>query len=161
MIAYYEDVNENWHGPVKAITNLPTTAQWTNVSLASDIRAILTETGTTSTPGGTLPTDFSYSGYAARLLTTQEISSACGITVGSLTANELETCDYLMENTKYSNDSLETYGYWLESSDPSHSTGAWNVYGAYCYISNDFHVSRTNYLGSRPAIEILKSDIEI
>lgn len=68
--AYYDTADENWHGPVTAIKQLPTTQQ--KNTLTNTKRQITTETGTTSTTGGTLPTAFSYEGYAARLLTAQE-----------------------------------------------------------------------------------------
>lgn len=157
-IAYYADYDQNWHGPVTAITNLPTTTQWNNVSLSSTSRAILTETGTTSTSGGPLPTSYSYSGYAARLLIAQEINSACGITVGSLTIGELDTCNYLMENTKYSSSSLGTYGYWLETPWASYSHFVWSVNGNYRRV-NYTSAYNAGGFGVRPAIEVLKSDI--
>ena len=154
----YESNNENWHGPVTAISNLPTTTQWSNVALSNITRAITTETGTTSTSGGTLPTTYSYEGYAARLLTAQEINTACGITVGSYTNGELDTCNYLMENTKYSNSTMGTHGYWLETPRASSSSHVWYVLGGSRYVSTS-SVNTTSVRGIRPAIEILKSDI--
>ncbi len=94
---------------------LPTTLQWSNVSLKNTPRQILTETGAKSTTGGTLPV-FSYARYATRLLTTQELESACGITVSGKNEGELDTCTYLMENTYYDSSMIEDInGYWLES----------------------------------------------
>ena len=155
--AYYESANENFHGPVTAAKQLPTTSQW-KTTLTNTKRQITTETGTTSTTGGTLPI-FDYSGYAARLLTAQEVNAGCGFTIGSLSARELSTkCKYLYENTKYSDSGNKTYGEWLESSRTSRSTEVWDVDGRYLYVSRD----DANYaasIGVRPAIEVKKTDI--
>ena len=154
----YDSSKENWHGPVTAITNLPTRVQWTNANLITGTRAILAETGATSTSGGTLPTGFDYSNYAARLLTAQEINSACGITVGSYAVGELDGCNYLMENIKYSSSSLGTYGYWLETPYASDSNYVWYVYG-YDRKGYDSNASNASRNGVRPAISLLKSNI--
>ena len=162
---YYSN-DENWHGPVNAITNLPTRTQWSNISLSNTNRAIITETGATSTIGGILPTSFSYSKeiegasvpLAARLLTTQEVEVACGITVGSITMGELDNCDYLLENTKYSSSSMPTYGTWLETPNESNSNSVWDARSDYRSVnySNASYILR----GVRPVIEVLKTDID-
>ena len=156
--AYYSSANENWHGPVTAVQQLPTTSQW-KTTLTNTKRQITTETGTTSTSGGTLPTAFSYEGYAARLLTVQEVNAGCGFTVGSAKTGELSTkCKYLMENTKYSNASNKAYGELLESPRAAYSNFVWYVFGNdRCVINNSANYA-DNY-GVRPAIEVLKSDI--
>ena len=155
----YDESNENWHGPQTAIKQLPTITQW-KTTLTNTKRQIITETGTTSTSGGTLPTAFSYEGYATRLLTAQEVNAGCEITVGSRNAGELSAkCKYLMENTKYSNDSNKAYGEWLESPNASFSNFALivdsnnrNVY----YNSVNFN----SYYAVRPAIEVVKTNID-
>ena len=162
----YASSNENWHGPVTGITNLPTTTQWSNVSLTNTSRAILSQTGTTSTTGGPLPTAFSYTKIvdgetvplAARLLTYQEVATACGGDGTPTSSGELDRCNYLMENTKYSSSSMGTYGYWLETPLASYSFGVWSVYG-YSRIVYVSGASDASSSGVRPAIEILKSDI--
>ena len=65
-------------GPTGA--ELPTTSQWTNVSLHSTPRQLYNENGTTTFGNSTLSTT-SYSGKAARFATTQEIGAATGIAV--------------------------------------------------------------------------------
>jgi len=155
----YDSSNINYQGPVTGIANLPTTTQWSNISLSNTNRAITTETGTTSTNGGTLPTAFSYEGYAARLLTAQEINTACGITVGSAITGELDTCNYLIENTRYSNGSLGSNGYWLETPYASNSSDVWGVYGDSRSVYY-YYAFYTGGRGVRPAIEILKSEIQ-
>ena len=156
--AYYGAANENWHGPVTAIKQLPTTSQW-KTRLTNTKRQITTETGTTSTSGGTLPTEFSYEGYAARLLTAQEVNVGCEFTVGSSTTGELSTkCKYLMENTRYSNASIGVYGEWLESPRATVSDYVWDVNGAARIVYNTTVKYADNY-GVRPAIEVAKSNI--
>ena len=154
----YDVSRENWHGPVTVIEQLPSTSEWRNVSLTSSVRTIITEKGTNSTTGGSLPDSFSYAGKAARLLTVQEINKACGITVGNYTPGELDTCNYLMENTQYSNSSIRNYGYWLEN-PPSGSSGlVWHVGGSGRIVGSDT-VSDVGGYGVRPTIEVLKSNI--
>ena len=150
----YDESNENWHGPVTAIKQLPTTSQW-KTTLTNTRRQITTETGATSTSGGSLP-EFSYEGYAARLLTSQEISKGCAVTIGSYIRGELsKQCKYLMENTKYSNDSNKAYGEWLESVN---SSTALYVDGYTRYITSQNTNNSTGY-SVRPAIEVAKSNL--
>ena len=154
----YDKSGKNNNGPVTAIEQLPSTSEWRNVSLTSNVRSIIAQDGTNSTTGGSLPSNFSYSGKAARLLTTQEINKACNITVGTATPGELDSCNYLMENTKYSNANIANWGYWLENPHSGISDFAWFVHG---YTRNVDHgtVSYAGGLGVRPAIEVLKSNI--
>ena len=155
----YDSSGNNNNGPVTAIKQLPTTSQWKNVSLTNTTRAITNESGGNTTSAGELPTAFSYEGYAARLLTAQEVSAGCGVTVGSYTKGELSSkCKYLMENTRYSSISLKTHGGWLESPNAASSSNAWFVYAYYRTVSN-YAASDTGYRGVRPAIEVLKSNI--
>ena len=164
--AAYETDYHNWYGPTNAITNLPTTKQWSNISLSNTSRAIITHTGATSTTnGGTLPELFSYTKtvdgetvpLAARLLTYQEISSACGSDGNPTSTGELDTCNYLFENTKYSSSSMPTYGPWLETSEESNSCYVWCVDSRVRHLCLDFTASS---YGVRPVIEVLKTDID-
>lgn len=149
--------SKNWHGPVIAVKQLPTTSQWSNVSLTNTKRQITTEQGTTSTDGGDLPV-FDYTGYAARLLTAQEVNEGCGFTVGSYTTGELSTkCKYLMENTKYSSTSLVRGG-WLESPRSKTETKALGICSINRIIMYDSTDSDENF-GVRPAIEVSKDNI--
>ncbi len=155
----YDSSGENFHGPRTAIEELPSTSEWKNVSLKNSVRAILNENGGNTTKGETLPSNFSYVGYSARLLTTQEINKACNITVGTATPGELDSCNYLMENTKYSNASIGNFGYWLENARSDISTLVWYVQGSTRFIGHA-PVSHVGGYGVRPAIEVLKSNIE-
>jgi len=161
LIEYYPSVDENWHGPVKAKENLPLTSTWTNITLSNTSRAIINEEGEGTSYNGNknLPTAFSYEGYAARLLTFQEVAQACGGEGNPTSTGELDNCNYLMENTKYSNSSLGTYGYWLETPYAAHSYYVWNVYGGSRNVSTS-NASTSGNDGSRPAIEVLKTDID-
>ena len=153
----YDSSNNNYYGPRTAIKQLPTTSQW-KTTLTNTKRQITTETGATSTSGGSLPV-FSYDGYAARLLTAQEVNAGCGFTVGSSNTGELSTkCKYLMENTKYSHASNKSYGGWLESPRTINSYDMWDVDGYYRKVT----YCSANYTGNfsvRPAIEVAKSNL--
>ena len=154
----YDSSGENWHGPRIAIAQLPTTSQWSNVSLKNTTRAILNENGENTTTGGTLPSNFSYSGYAARLLTIQEIRKATGNnSIPTWKAGELDNFNYLLENTKYSNANNSAYAWWLENSRSDNSTDAWYVNGSYRHVTVN---TVSNSYGVRPAIEVSKTYIE-
>ncbi len=162
---FYYSSNENWHGPVTAKKQLPTTSQWSNVSLKNTARAILNENGGNTTKGGTLPNNFSYSGYSARLLTTQEISKACNITTFGI-YKELDSCNYLMENTQYSSlYGSSVSGYWLETAEMSNSIEhpetycAWRVASYYRRVDSNYVYDRGFYNGVRPTIEVSKVNI--
>ena len=151
-VAYDVGVDAYTNGPVTAVANLPTTTQWSNVSLTNTVRDIKDETGTVRKSG------FDYGNKAARLITAQEINAACGITVGSSTIGELDNCNYLMENTKYSKSSNSTYGTWTETARSSSSGFVWGVNGKYSCVDIDVADSTYNF-GTRPGIEVAKSDI--
>ena len=148
----YDESEENYHGPRTAIEQLPSTSEWKNVSLKNTTRSILNENG------GTLSSNFSYTGKSARLLTAQEINKACNIKVGLKIGGELNNCNYLMENTRYSNSSF-TYGYWIENSYSYNVYEAWLVYSGGRNVHNLGVVNSVGY-GVRPVIEVSKSNIE-
>ena len=159
----YDSSGKNNNGPVTAIKQLPTTSQWKNVSLANTTRTITNENGENITTAENLPMKFSYLGYAARLLTYQEVNNGCYDGNSDITSSGgLSTkCKYLMENTKYSSSNLKTYGEWLESPRASDIDFAWGVGADYRAILS-IYVRVNNYstLGIRPAIEVAKTDIE-
>ena len=155
----YDSSEENFHGPRTAIEQLPTTTQWKNVSLKNSTRAILNENGGNTTKGGTLPSNFSYAGYAARLLTMNDIRKTTNNgNIPTKQAGELDDFNYLLENTKYSNPDVGNYGYWLENAYSSTSSSAFDIYSSFRSVNNDT-VSDSDDLGVRPAIEVLKSKI--
>jgi len=158
---YYASADENWHGPIDQLINLPTVDMWKNVSLSNTSRAILNQNGETTTGNDlyTLPNAFNYEGYSTRLLTVQEINSACNITSGSKTKGELDSCIYLIENTRFSNPDLGTSGYWLENAKPTTGKIVWIISAGSRFV-NDQYTTTPGFNGTRPVIEVLKSDIE-
>ena len=156
----YDSSNENWYGPRSLIAHLPTANQWSNVSLKNITRTIFNETSENITTGGTLPSNFSYSGYAARFLTLQEIKKGTGITnISKWEVGELDKFTYLFENTKFSITGNSVWAWWLESARSDTSTYAWNVTGGGRIAGSDL-VSRAGDIGVRPAIEVSKTNIE-
>ena len=155
----YDSSGENWHGPRTAIEELPSTSEWRNVSLTSNVRSIIAQDGTNQTTGGPLPDRFSYTGKAARLLTIQEVRKATGISnIPTWQVGELDNFNYLFENTKYSNGSNAAWAWWLENPHSGYSDGAWYVHGHSRHVNLNT-VSRAGDFGVRPAIEVLKSNI--
>ena len=153
----YDGSGENFHGPRTAIEELPSTSEWRNVSLKSTSRAILNESGGNTAKGELLPSDFSYAGKSARLLTIQEVRKAAeNENIPTLNIGELDDCKFLLENTKYSSDNINNAGYWLETIITDSLNYAWHVYYGRRSI-NDNPV--WNSLGVRPAIEVSKYNI--
>lgn len=164
------DRNQNFHGPVTAIKDLPTLEgenAWSNTKLTNTERQITNEEGTSISEEEVLPggddnhPSFSYSGHSARLITFQEVKNGCYDGNNEIdTAGGLSTkCKFLFENTKYSKSSNTTFGGWLETPDSSDITMAWHVASDFSGIGEDT-VSRTSFRGIRPVIEVLTQDIE-
>lgn len=155
---YFGDTQYVWTTPTTAIRQLPTIEQWKNVSLINIKRNIQNET---TNDNRNLPKDFSYEGYAARLITTKELATACNLQIGNQTIGEVKNCNYLLENTRYSNEKINIYGWWTET--PQNIVGsntqvqnAWTVNVQYRYITG---VNVSNLNGIRPAIEVSKENI--
>ena len=129
-------------GPTIAMLELPTTTQWKNVKLSNTTRNITDENGTVRV------NDFSYAGYAARLLTYQEVYSGCYDGSKNLTDNQslLSKCMYLTENKG---------SYWLEN--PTSYLGAYTWAIMVHYVANHGTIGSPDSV--RPAIEVLKSKI--
>ena len=153
----YDSSKENWHGPRTAITQLPTTSQWSNVSLKSETRAILNENSENSTQRGMLPSNFDYTGYAARLLTIQELRNGTKMNnIPTGKSGELDNYIYLFENMMFSGSSSATWEWWLENPLSSDSSSILSIYdGSIGIDKNTASVSR----GVRPAIEVSKVNI--
>ena len=148
--AYNTDMS-GYFGPKVAIKQLPTTEQWKNVSLSNTTRDITDYDGTTIRVN-----DFSYAGYAARLLTVHEIKKTC---VDAMTDYGLTSCQYLMENTKYSNASNASSLLWLENMSFSKSFAFYILSSNSRVASSGGYIPSTDSFGVRPAIEVLKSKI--
>ena len=150
---------DNVYGPITAKTNLPTTSQWNNVSLTSTSRNIVNELGTTKNGRYNISNPFSYEGYAARLLTYQEVVTACGSAKTPETTGYLENCEYLMENTYFTKSSSSTYGFWLETPASGSLSSVTGVYSTNRNI-NFLSLGLTTYYGTRPAIEVSIDELE-
>lgn len=146
---YYRSYMPEYLGPETALLSMPTIEQWKNITLSNTVRDIKDELG------NAVVSNFDYDGYAARLLTTQEIEKACNISVGTETTGELDNCNYLMENTYYSGSST---GYWLESYKSNDMGYAWVIDGGARKVESYLIMMADDY-GVRPAIEVRKSNI--
>ena len=156
----YDSSNENWHGPRTAIKQLPTTSQWNNVNLKSSLRAILNENDGNTTIGGTLSSNFSYAGYAARFLTIDEVRVAINNNnIPDWILGELDKYIYLLENTKFSSDNNLALSWWLENARSDSSEDAYYVHSHTRSVSNK-PVSNSSDRSVRPAIEVSKTNIE-
>ena len=157
----YDSSGENWHGPRTAIEQLPTTSQWSNVSLFNTERKLVNEYNTTSAKDGhTYPEVFSYHKYAARFLTLSEIKKIVNFYIPSWKNGELDNFLYLAENTNFSQkDNTKFDGYWLETPRNTMSNHGWMIYTTARRV-HSVEVQRTDVLiGVRPVIEVSKSDI--
>ena len=158
----YDSSKENWHGPRTAMEQLPTTSQWSNVSLFNTERKLINEYGTTSTKDGhTFPEVLSYSKYAARLLTIAEVKKLVTFYIPTWKNGELDSHLYLAENTNFSKkDNSKFDGYWLETPRNTMSNHGWIIYATARRV-HSVEVQRTDVLvGVRPVIEVYKSDID-
>ena len=123
-------------------TSLPTTTEWTNVSLANPSHKIVNGTGTETSA------TVSYEGYAARTMTYDDIN-ATGCYSGTATDLKANHCEYIYDNTGYIKESYRSY--WLEM-----TSGSSNVYRAAGSNRNIGNTSYSNDTGSgvRPVIEV-------
>ena len=154
---------DNWHGPVSALADLPTTTQWSNITLKNTARTIYAcddancSNEYLTTSGGTItPNPFSYTGRAARLLTIEELyHSGCG------TSPVLKKCNFLFERTKYADSGFLVYGPRLENPIYSDSETAWwlTSYSRLVAGLNSAHPVTSTSFGIRPVIEIPKTKI--
>ena len=126
----YDSSKENWHGPRTAMEQLPTTSQWSNVSLFNTERKLINEYGTTSTKDGHIfPEVLSYSKYAARLLTIAEVRKLVNFYIPTWKNGELDNQLYLVENTNFSKkDNSKFDGYWLETPRNTMSNYSWIIF---------------------------------
>ena len=154
----YNETGMTWNGPITAIKQLPTTNQW-KTTLTNPNRSIKTDTSTDPKVGdGTELTPFSYDGYAARLLTYQEIDNGCYDKNTPLTTTKgLSTkCKYMYENTRYSSALLA--GWWLET-PKTDGYDIWTANGTLTSLFSLAGQSSSTEIGVRPAIEVAKSNI--
>lgn len=157
----YYTIAENWHGPLNAMSQLPTITQWKNVKLSQTSRKLVNEYGTTSSKDGhSYPETLDYSNYAARLLTMAEVKKLTPAYIPSWKNGELDAHLYLVENTNFSKkDNSKFDGYWLETPRNTMSNHGWIIYATARRV-HSVEVQRTDVLvGVRPVIEVSKNDI--
>ena len=151
-IKYNSTSGSNYSGPIDAVKKMPTTSDWKNVNLSNVTRNITDETGTVKIDS------FSYTGYAARLLTYQEVRLACN-TNNPRNVGTLNGCSFLMENTIYSNSSYKN-GYWLETVHSYSGSYAFSIDGSSYYRNVNSNTTNSGINGIRPAIEVAISRIQ-
>ena len=154
----YNSSNTNLNGPQTGYTQLPSTSQWSKVTLYKSSRQLLSTAGT-SINGNPLGT-FSYTGKAARLITLHELNSAYN-PGGSLVTdnkNALSNCEYLLENTGFTSNT-NVYGYWIETLDYSTTTRVYSVQSISNYVTANL-VNNTTNNGIRPVIDVAKTNID-
>ena len=72
---------------------------------------------------------------------------------------ELDNFTYLLENIKFSSDSIAVWAWWLENPISSNYEHTWRVSGSYRNVNGTL-VSNTVDSGVRPAIEVSKTNID-
>ena len=152
---WYSSSNTGY-GPTYARDNLPTESQWSNVQITQTIRDITYENNTVRI------SNFSYEGYATRLLTYQEVNQGCydGTKNITSTGGISNKCKFLLEKTSYATSGSEIAGgSWLETPCSSDNRYPWFVNAYYSRINSNGSTSGTN-IGVRPAIEVQLSEIE-
>ena len=93
------------------------------------------------------------------MLTTQEVNKSCNITTGSFNYGELDSCNFLIENTNYSSDNIKNTGFWLESPYSGDSMHVWYITSKQREQSYRGSADDTG-IGIRPVIEVSKTNIE-
>ena len=155
----YDKSGKNNNGPVGLLSQLPTTKQWKNTKLSNSVRQITNENNELETSDGPL-VKFSYEGYAARLLTYQELYKGCYDKKNTLTSmgGLNAKCKFLYENTKYSSNSQYINSYWLETPSASDEHYVGEISGYYRSVDGA-NVSWWG-LGVRPVIEVPKERMQ-
>ena len=156
----------SYYGPLTVKKDLPTTSQWSNISLFKSSRELLNE-GSKMYVSGVLQTvNISYAGYSARLITLQELVRGCNNFLYHYSppyANDHDFdyyCSFLYENTEYSSANIPTNGIWLETIGDD-----WRVFAVDSYYhrcaedSFNYASSVGDKFGARPVIEIPKSQM--
>ena len=125
------------------------------MSLINKIRPIISDDLTTRTDAGSLPTKFSYEGYSARLLTSNEIRincSSCDAKGCSFSHAQYE-CEFLLENTRYESTDKPIW-LWLEEPLSDSSTEAMTL--MYNGSMSERRVSTLVNSVVKPVIEVPK-----
>ena len=144
----------NVKGPVTAINNLPGNAAvtWPGVTLITKNRSITDENGNDAI-------SFSYGNATSRLLTYQELYNGCYDGSTAITSSDglYPKCEFLFENTRYTDGSKATYGPWLETKYSRYSNAIWGLFSQNRNVNYD--VVDSNVYGVRPVIEVPLTEI--
>ena len=150
--AYNNSTRKNVDGPLTAITHLPTTGQWKNVSLKNQTRIVLSDMNEEGN-------EIDYTGYSTRFLTVQELARACNLVEPISKRTDLRNCTYFLEDS--------SNGYYLENwvslNNPNNrnpnNNYVWTIYSNSDATNNTSTTSSMH--GTRPVIEIDKDSISI
>lgn len=149
---YYNEKQNSWrYGPELVMLDLPTNEQWPNVKLTTTTKPIYNQ------HGGIVLNEYSYKGYAARLISLMDIKKEISIQPYRQGLFNNAEYNFFLENTSYTN-SNKILGYWLEDTHDTASNYAMEIGGYYTSFGHSL-IDVANY-GSRPAIEVDKNDIE-
>lgn len=137
-------------GPTGLISHLPTNETWSNVSLTNTLVNILDETGTSK------KSDFSYDGYAARLITIDDVEKACDKKITNYNLTIDNNCLYLLQNTRFTDNNANLKYYFLGNAFSPTPTYSWLV------DNGSVRVESLNTYGAiRPVIEVNTNDISL
>ena len=160
----------NYFGPVTLREELPTTEQWSNVSLKNTERQLLYENLTiVSNYYNTGQSYFSYEGYAARLPHYAEILVACDTNLNDIVqvnrTGTLSKCEYLVENTVYTapmtlESSATPFSWGSHVENPSKDSNfIREIDGSNLYMAQNTNVVGLQFL-VRPVIDVPFSRID-
>ena len=156
-----------WLGPVTARKHLPTSDNWSNISLKDSIRTmygfsaednnitVINSQGDGKTYN--LISNFSYEGYSARLLTAHELKNGCNVDIGGYNIHISQDCRFMLESTYYSNSNNGTRGLWLENPKNDSGSYIWVLYNGGSITDQG---TSDGGIGTRPVIDVLKDNIE-
>ncbi len=154
----YSETADVTDGPTEAIKHLPTTEQWSNVQLKSDLRQLRTYNEQTVFNDKELPL-YDFSGKAARMITWQEIKRACDMTNSQIDVADTFPfkCHYMYSNLAFSNRSNKAFSHWV---DTVYSQS--EVLMVYSFSMRVFTIEGNSETtrGIRPVIDVPKKNIQ-
>lgn len=155
----YNEELINYLGPKNLLNYLPSTDIWPKVELTNNgVRQLKTINEKIKMDDGTSIPIFTYTGRAARLLTSNEINYDCepdNSSIGFTAKGYLSKCEFLLEDTLFSNLSNNSAWY-LENINPSLTNIGYTVFGPYVSLGG---VGIDNKGFVRPAIEVSLKNI--
>ncbi len=179
-LIYYDSVSGevnhsgayHYHGPTNAVNYLPTSATWKNVMLKEKERYVYVcnnadcSTLSTATNSGEIENPFDYTNHVERFITLKEIGATNCLALSGKSSYQnsgaLKGCNFLLENTKYSDES-KTRGYWTENLKQADSNNGEMPYNTYADFRNIGNLVSSNGYGRsvRPVIDVPKAPIAL